>query len=291
MSNMDITLQETMLAERFSFRINRMFNSTVHSHWGFTDRVNMDQHLIYVKSGLGFYIIEGKNVPLVKGQLIFVSRGTKHSAGFDRTNNPGIIPIRFSLYDGQIQVDSILSKPFALVRSFKQRHYVETLMERLFLLFTRNEQDQFVHVQINSLLKLVLMTLLEQETSSQVKDQRIMDTLNKIHESPWKKFTLKDLASSCNLSNKQFSRLFQKETNRSPIDYLCYFRCQYAAEELDNTLRPVQSIAFDLGYPDSYTFSKQFKKYMGLSPTQWRKRENVFNHEVPDTKNNCGSST
>ncbi len=38
----------------------------------------------------------------------------------------------------------------------------------------------------------------------------------------------------------------------------------------DNDLS-IKEIALELGYSDAYTFSKQFKKLMGLSPTEFKK--------------------
>ena len=40
---------------------------------------------------------------------------------------------------------------------------------------------------------------------------------------------------------------------------------------LESDYKRLAEIAVSLGYPDVYTFSKAFKKYTGLSPSQYMK--------------------
>ena len=42
----------------------------------------------------------------------------------------------------------------------------------------------------------------------------------------------------------------------------------------------ITDVADALGYSDRYTFSKQFKKITSLSPSEYRRRIFVQNHEV-----------
>lgn len=51
------------------------------------------------------------------------------------------------------------------------------------------------------------------------------------------------------------------------------YRIKEAANMLRNSDSTVSYIAFAVGYSDIYTFSKAFKKKMGLTPTAYR--ENV----------------
>lgn len=46
----------------------------------------------------------------------------------------------------------------------------------------------------------------------------------------------------------------------------------HAAGLLKNTQDKISSIAADVGYEDPLTFTKMFKKYKGMSPSEWRRK-------------------
>ena len=80
------------------------------------------------------------------------------------------------------------------------------------------------------------------------------------------------------LSPVYISKIFKEETGESPINYLIKIRLEKARDILikdDNS--SIKSIANEVGYEDAYHFSKLFKKYYGISPLYYRKRE-VENH-------------
>ena len=76
------------------------------------------------------------------------------------------------------------------------------------------------------------------------------------------------------LSPVYISKIFKEETGESPINYLIKIRLEKARDILlkssDSTIK---NIANEVGYEDAYHFSKLFKKYYGISPLYYRKRE------------------
>lgn len=84
------------------------------------------------------------------------------------------------------------------------------------------------------------------------------------------KLTLEDLAIMNKLSTSHFSLLFRKATGMSPLDYFIHLKLQRACLLLITTEIKIKTIAADLGYDDPYYFSRLFKKYMKISPLQYR---------------------
>lgn len=84
------------------------------------------------------------------------------------------------------------------------------------------------------------------------------------------KITLEDLAIMNNLSSSHFSLLFKKNTGMSPLDYFIHLKLQQACLQLLTSGVKIKNIASDLGYDDPYYFSRLFKKYMKISPLQYR---------------------
>ncbi|HTD97842.1 MAG TPA: AraC family transcriptional regulator [Mucilaginibacter sp.] len=83
---------------------------------------------------------------------------------------------------------------------------------------------------------------------------------------------LSEFASFANLSVSHFSAIFKGKTGYSPIEYFNHLKIQKACQYLSFTDMPVKELAMNLGIEDQYYFSRMFTKLMGVSPTEYRKR-------------------
>jgi transcriptional regulator GlxA family with amidase domain len=101
--------------------------------------------------------------------------------------------------------------------------------------------------------------------------QRIETAMNDMRATLNHPRSLHGYARRANLSDSQFSHLFQKHVGTSPMNYLNELRMQRASELLTNTDWPIKRIAHQLGYEDALYFSKAFRKNTGHSPSQHRK--------------------
>lgn len=82
--------------------------------------------------------------------------------------------------------------------------------------------------------------------------------------------SLKTLSQTFNINPVYLGQLFQKETNESFSDYVNKFRIETARKLLVNTHLKTSDIGKKVGYADTSYFYKQFKKYAGISPTEFR---------------------
>lgn len=85
--------------------------------------------------------------------------------------------------------------------------------------------------------------------------------------------TVAKLARYVGLNRSYLTTVFQNTINMSPQQYLMRFRMEWAAKMLCEDKLTVGEIARSCGYPDPLTFSKAFKRTLGITPTQYR-REN-----------------
>ena len=79
------------------------------------------------------------------------------------------------------------------------------------------------------------------------------------------------LAALCHLSESHFRTLFRENVGSTPLAYLTRMRMLAAAEALRNTDMPVTDIAVTSGYADISAFNRQFKRFYGLPPREYRK--------------------
>lgn len=99
-----------------------------------------------------------------------------------------------------------------------------------------------------------------------VVDQAILFMRERVEEA----VSLEEIAAYVNLSATYFVRLFKKQMHQTPVDYFIRLKIQRACQYLDFTDMAVKDIAQQLGYKDSYYFSRVFKRIMGLSPLSYR---------------------
>lgn len=85
-----------------------------------------------------------------------------------------------------------------------------------------------------------------------------------------KNITLKDVANEVLLSQNYLSELFKKETGEGFYDFLSNYRIKKAKELLLTTNLRIYEIGQKVGYNDSITFGRAFKKIAGTTPNNFR---------------------
>ena len=83
--------------------------------------------------------------------------------------------------------------------------------------------------------------------------------------------SLHKLAEETYLSVTYMAMVFKKETGQTINDYLLDVRINHARQLLRDPSLRILDVARAVGIPDPRYFSQVFKKYMGKSPTQYRR--------------------
>lgn len=79
----------------------------------------------------------------------------------------------------------------------------------------------------------------------------------------------KQIASSLGVSYESFRKIFKEVTGQSPLQFVLENKFHYAQRFLTEGMS-VKEAAAATGYTDPYIFSKQFKKYVGVSPKLYK---------------------
>ena len=83
------------------------------------------------------------------------------------------------------------------------------------------------------------------------------------------------IAQELGMSRMQLHRRLKKITNQNARTYILNQRITHAKRELKQTSKFVYEIAQNCGFKDYTYFSKCFKQQVGLSPSEFRKREQL----------------
>lgn len=252
-------------------QVHASYRVVVPPHWEFRNRDNGDFHIVFIKGGEGSYTIgEDIRIPFEKGKIIFVSRGMIHSAAQNTENPPSIIPIRFGIYDNATgEPCDIDIRPF----HFSFIPQGSTPFQQLFESLHRHYHGRSDYRQAlcGAVLSEILMKCGDEwkETMSEREwDERVEKVKQRIDETPGVRYRPDQLAGMANLSEKYFRNMFKRQYGMTPMNYLTKARLEYAWFLLTESGQSIKQVALSTGYPDPYSFSKQFKQWMGYPPAQ-----------------------
>ena len=97
----------------------------------------------------------------------------------------------------------------------------------------------------------------------------VMALLEWIESHSSERITLATISSVTGFSEKYICRIFKKYTAKTVIDYVNEVRIEKACVEM--LVNSITKVAFDCGFNDLSYFCKTFKKYKGMSPSEYRK--------------------
>lgn len=104
-----------------------------------------------------------------------------------------------------------------------------------------------------------------------LRDPVVAAAVRLLHECPEHPWTVSELARRVALSRSALTERFRAATGEAPRRYLTRLRITLAAEELRTTDAPVYAIARRYGYDSEVSFSKAFRRAVGVSPGRHRR--------------------
>lgn len=102
---------------------------------------------------------------------------------------------------------------------------------------------------------------------------RIKAALTYMDSQPVGSISVGDLSNMCALTPSSFGRLFRQEMGESPVNYLHKRTLERAKELLIIGDLSISEVALECGFQDMFYFSRFFRKWAGVSPSNWRKTQ------------------
>jgi AraC-like DNA-binding protein len=262
-----------------------------HADWNWKGVNSPFARLYMVESGYANIIIPEGSFKIQPGYLYLVPSFVTHSYEndstfvlyylhiydeqniFDRLNFPFEIPAN--------EIDAMLMKRLLFInpgRGLKRSDpdsydNFPTLMQSI----ARNNEYSLDTVVETSgiLLQLFSRFLGKSFVKQDVKDERIIKILRHIRENVNREITIEELASICYLSKDHFIRLFKKENNCTPLQYINQKKIEKAQLMLTVGGKSIKDIAFSLSFNEISYFYRLFKKITGKSPHQYKKQSSL----------------
>lgn len=118
---------------------------------------------------------------------------------------------------------------------------------------------------------LVMCVYAIMERQQARRSRTVVDLVNRLERSPTCFLTLQSAAKFVNLSPHHLSRVFKAQTGSTFTDYVTRKRIDRAMFLLRYTDQPVLRIANDLAFKPANYFSRVFKAYAGVTPSEYRR--------------------
>lgn len=90
--------------------------------------------------------------------------------------------------------------------------------------------------------------------------------------------SIDELASKARMGTRTFKRRFKDATGETPLHYIQQLRVEAAKHQLESTQRQTSRIIWDIGYEDASSFRRLFKRTVGCTMEQYRRR---FSYVTP----------
>lgn len=217
--------------------------------------------IMTVEKGTFIYEFQGKEFELKSGESIFLPYLSSYSYKIT-TNHCICHQVMFNIFDAEGTLK--LSDNPKKTSDAKVGELIKKIVVQ------GNSPNQLSPFKFTADFYTVLSMFFE-KTIDRREVLRIFPALKYIEEHYAENINLDNLAELCMLSQSQLRRLFKAETLMSPIEYKNSLRIKAALSMLIYSEKNISEISQELGFANPYIFSRTFKEWEGVSPTEFRK--------------------
>lgn len=134
----------------------------------------------------------------------------------------------------------------------------------------RTQEDLYLYVTL-ALESIFATVSAEEKKQSEYKDE-IIKAINYINQNYHRKISLTSIADYVNLSSGYLCRLFKSEVGTSVTNYINGLRMKKAMELIKKQEKEVslKEVAISIGIDDQLYFSRLFRKYYGMAPSEYK---------------------
>lgn len=226
----------------------------------FSKSSNGRNQLIYHLSGHAIVVFNGKKLETSKDTIRFLPAGEITEYTVDRIERGECIDI---VFDTNVPITDE-----AFVLKLKQSEKIKGLFKKAFSVWVAKNDGYYFEC-----ISLIYKIFAELQKKNYIPDNQFLAIKPAIDyvENHFldKKITAEELTSCCTISYPYIKKLFVKKFGMPPIKYSIQLKINYACDLLKSDLYTISQIAEMCGYKDIYFFSRQFKEYMGISPTDF----------------------
>ncbi|WP_239613467.1 AraC family transcriptional regulator [Cohnella mopanensis] len=243
--------------------------------------------LIYIRKGSAVFSVNHTDYTVREGDCVIVNSGELHSGYSHAPEGCFYSAIVFKLsWLSSLQPDRCqeylnpLLKGTALFPALIQGDYGELCSLIKALIEDFHERAAGFELLFKGRLLIFLAKIYpllvprnRYEEANRVKSQKwnkIITVLGYMDARYKLTMTLEELAAVASMSPSHFCRLFKELTSLRPMEYLNLLRVNSAAVMIQSSYCSILDAALENGFQHLSYFSKQFKKHMHMTPSEYK---------------------
>lgn len=244
----------------------------------------IDQYvLIYCVKGSGKYYVGGKHFEVKENQYFILPANKPHAYASNNEDPWTIYWIHFrgtlAPYYGEDAIEPSDVSASVNSRIADRNNIFEDIFLTLsdgYTIDNLRYTTSLLHFYLGSLRYLPIYRKCHKVKEENTDNHCIVvnAALKYMEENMERQITLKDLATYTGYSVSHFSSIFNSSTGHSPLNYFNMLKVKKACELLDTTNMKITQISGKVGIDDPLYFSRIFKKIVGISPKQYREKDN-----------------
>lgn len=247
--------------------------------------------LVIVTHGSAVHWLEGTEFPVTAGD-VFLLQGRQRHCFHNRQDleliNIMYDPEKIALPESELRRMPGYCAMFMLEPTHRRQHrfasrlhlrrvplaQVEQLAEEMEREDTEKKPGYEVALRVRLLELLIFFSRAYTTTDTTEAEAllRVGSVIGALENDFFKDWKLADLQEIAHMSRSNLMRVFRQATGQPPIEYLVRLRIQKAMELLRSTDLSITEIAMEVGFGDSNYFARQFRRALGESPREFRKR-------------------
>lgn len=241
---------------------NYNFSGEKHSYW----------ELTYVDKGELLTTIDGVSYHLKQGDLIFYAPMQFHTQSTFEKISSSYLTINFKMNFNH--ADLLCNKIFSLKRD--SYFIVTKLIEELSNdnLYSNDLSLCYLKQLIIQMLRLDNSHFHSKPTTHMqqtYENELLNDILLYIDDNIYEKISVSTLCDHFCISTSMLHSLFRKNMNNTAKNYINELKLSKSKELIRNSTHTLSEISEMLGFSSIHYFSKKFKSYFNISPTEYSK--------------------
>lgn len=247
--------------------------------------------LVYILSGTGLQCINNNKFDYHEGHMFLITPQDCHS--FDIHTTTKFFFIRFNdiyiyIHSGFFGTKNIKNlefilqhanhQPGCILKNITDKPLIKSIIEALIREYVNQDlyNKELIQQLINTLIVIVTRNIAKYlpEKIDERSEEKTLDILQYIQNNIYNPDKIKadTISQHFGISQNYLGRYFKKHTNETMQQYIIKYKLKLVENRLLHSEMRINEIAAELGFTDESHLNKLFKKYKGVIPSEFRKR-------------------
>lgn len=228
----------------------------------------------FILGGKAVHIINGYSYEISAGDIYLISPSDFHS--INSVKDLQLVNIKFTeQFVSPNLLYALISHSTNLIGKFTEKDFENITSILQCLVEQQDKMGSFQQTFSKNLCECILIHLLQSfdtRHTIQKSNKTIYSAALFINRNFKNVISLETLAQETGYSKNYFSKLFNDAFGMGINEYITQVRLSHAKKMLISTKDTVTNVGYASGFPSFTTFSREFKKKFGITPSEYRKQ-------------------